>query len=101
MRSTREPAHNVDQLGVRDVGRIAEFVDRVRIRKPAQADELADPLSPVQVQLGPPVGEEEAPKLAVTEQIIENLRDRHRLVGNAQRRARLSDGGQSGPYRSN
>ena len=71
MRSTREPAHNVDQLGVRDVGRIAEFIDRVRIRKPAQADELADPLSPVQLQLGPPVGEEEAPKLAVTEQIIE------------------------------
>jgi hypothetical protein len=71
LRSTREPAHNVDRLGVRDVGRIAEFIDRVRIRKPAQADELADPLSPVQLQLGPPVGEEEAPKLAVTEQIIE------------------------------
>jgi hypothetical protein len=44
---TREPVHNIDQLGVRAAGRIAEFIDRVCIGKPAQPGELADPLPPV------------------------------------------------------
>jgi len=33
-----------------------ELIDRVRIGQTAQAEELADPLSPVQLQLGGPVG---------------------------------------------
>jgi hypothetical protein len=42
-----KPAHNIDQLGVRSAVRIAEFVDRMRIGKLAQAHELKDPLPPV------------------------------------------------------
>jgi len=33
---------------MRDGGRIAEFVERVIVRKLAQPDELEDPLPPVQ-----------------------------------------------------
>jgi hypothetical protein len=35
-------------LGVRGAGGVAEFVDRMRIGKIAQPDELADPLPPIQ-----------------------------------------------------
>src|SRR5215831_6597139 len=56
---------------MRGARRIAEFIDRVRIGQLAQADELADPLSPVQLQLGGPVGEQKTPKLAVAEEMIE------------------------------
>jgi hypothetical protein len=42
-----KPAHNIDQLGMRSAGWVAEFVDRMRIGKLAQAHELKDPLPPV------------------------------------------------------
>ena len=40
---------------MRGAGRSAELVFRVHVRELPQADELADPLSPVQLQLGRPV----------------------------------------------
>ena len=42
-----KPAHDINQLGVRGAGRIAEFVDRVRIGELAKPDELKNPLPPV------------------------------------------------------
>jgi hypothetical protein len=64
-RITCEPAHRVDQLVVRGAGRIAKFRDGMGIGKFAQVDQLADPLSPVELQLGRTVGEENAPQLAL------------------------------------
>src|SRR5712691_2863452 len=43
----------------------------MRVREPAQSGELADALAPVQLQFGWPVGEEDAPQLAVPEQVVE------------------------------
>src|SRR5215469_975339 len=70
-RSLGEPAQNIDQLAVRIVGRIAEFVHRMSVGQLAQTDEFIDLLSPVQLQLGRPVGEQNADELAVTEQAVE------------------------------
>jgi hypothetical protein len=42
---------------VSGAGRIAEFVDRVGVGEIAQANQLANSLPPVQLQLGRPVGE--------------------------------------------
>src|SRR6516164_9962074 len=56
---------------MRDGARIAKFVDRVRICKLAQPDELEDPLPPVQRQLVWPTGDQDVPELALTEQVIE------------------------------
>src|SRR5271165_1908132 len=61
---------------MRGAGRIAKFIFRVRVRKPAEADELADSLSPIQLQLGWPVSEQDAPQLALAEQVVE-LGGRH------------------------
>jgi hypothetical protein len=58
-------------LVVRCASRIAEFVGRVRVGKLAPADELADPLPPVELQLGRPVGEQDAPQLTIAEQVVE------------------------------
>jgi hypothetical protein len=41
------------------------------IGKFAQADQLPDPLSPVELQLGRTVGEQNAPQLALAEEMIE------------------------------
>jgi hypothetical protein len=41
------------------------------IGKFAQVDQLADPLSPVELQLGRTVGEQNAPQLALAEEMIE------------------------------
>ena len=43
---------NTDQLPVRGVGCVAELVGRVRVDKPAQAQELAEALPPIEPQLG-------------------------------------------------
>ena len=56
---------------MRGGGRIIELVDRVRIRKLAQLDELEDPLPPVQRQLGCSAGDQQMPELAFTKQVIE------------------------------
>src|SRR6516162_7409757 len=56
---------------MRDGARIAKFVDRVRICKLAQPDELEDPLPPVQRQLGWPGCDQQVPELALTEQMVE------------------------------
>src|SRR6516162_11727144 len=56
---------------MRDGARIAKFVDRVRICKLAQPDELEDPLPPVQRQLGWPGCDQQVPELAFTKQVIE------------------------------
>ena len=61
---------------VRGAGRIAEIIDRMRVGETAQAGELADALPPVQLQLGRPVGEQDAPQLASAEQTVE-LRRRY------------------------
>ena len=67
MRARRggEPAHDVDQLSVRVGGWIVEFGFRVGIGELAEVDKLADPLSPVQLQLGRSIGEENPPPLTV------------------------------------
>lgn len=70
-RVTCEPAHNVDQLVVRGTGRIAKFRDRMGIGKFAQVDELADPLAPVELELGRTVGEQNAHQLALAEEMID------------------------------
>src|SRR5271168_2840140 len=41
------------------------------IGKPAQTDEVADALSPIELQFGRSVGEQNAPQLAVAEQMVE------------------------------
>src|SRR5271166_488929 len=46
--SPGEPLHDFDHLTVRRIGRIAEFIGRVRVGEVAQADQLADSLSPIQ-----------------------------------------------------
>lgn len=61
MRTVGEPPHDVDQLVVLIAGRIAEFADRMGIGKFAQVDQLADPLAPVELQLGRTVGEKTRP----------------------------------------
>lgn len=45
--------------------------DRVSIRELAQSDELENPLSAVEGQLGWPTGDQQVPELALTEQVIE------------------------------
>ena len=55
-----EPLHYVDQLLVGCACWIAKFSDRMRVGEIAQPNEFADPLPPVQLQLGPPVGEQDA-----------------------------------------
>src|SRR5215472_17079869 len=59
---------------MRSGARIAEFVDRVSVRELAQADELEDPLPPVQRQLGCPAGDQQMPERALTKQVIELVR---------------------------
>lgn len=56
----REPPHNTNQLGVCDVGRIAEFVDRVGIGQSAQAEKFANALPSVELQLGGAVSEQKS-----------------------------------------
>src|SRR6516225_367303 len=69
--SPREPPHDIDQLVVSGAGRIAELIDRVRISQTAQAEEFANALPSVQLQLGWPTGEQDAPQLAVAKQVVE------------------------------
>src|SRR6266446_3686067 len=56
---------------MRGAGWISELVDRVGVGEPAQAGELADALASVELQFGRPMGEQEAPQLALAEQVIE------------------------------
>jgi hypothetical protein len=51
-RQSRELLQNTDQLPVRGIGCVAELVGRVRVGKPAQAQELAEALPPIEPQLG-------------------------------------------------
>ena len=69
-RFPREPAHDIDQLAVSSAGGVAELIEPVRIGQMAQVNKLADPLSPVQLQLGRPVGQKNPPEFAMAEQII-------------------------------
>jgi hypothetical protein len=46
---------------------IAEFIRRVLVGETAEAQELADPLTSVELQLGRTRGEEQPPQLAGTE----------------------------------
>jgi hypothetical protein len=47
LRFDRQPAHNIDQLGVRGALRIAEFGDRVGVGEFAEPDKLANPLAAI------------------------------------------------------
>jgi hypothetical protein len=71
LRLDGEPAHDTDQLGMRGVVRIAEFVNRMRVGKLTQPDEFEDPLPAVQWQFGRPAGEQDVPQLAFAEKTIE------------------------------
>jgi hypothetical protein len=48
---SREVLHYFDQLAVCGAGRIAQFGSRVLVCKPAQAQELAQALSPIELQI--------------------------------------------------
>jgi hypothetical protein len=69
--SPREPLHNSYQLMMRGAVRIADFGERVGIGKLAQAHQLADPLSPVQLQFGPAVGKQNPPELVLAKEMVE------------------------------
>src|SRR5437867_12605807 len=48
----RERLQDFDQLVVREVGGIAELVDRMCVYQPAELQEFADPLALIELQLG-------------------------------------------------
>ena len=68
---TRKPAYNIDQLAVCGAGGIAKCCEGMFVGKPAQMDELANPLTSVQLQLGWPMGQKDAPQLTLTQKLIE------------------------------
>jgi hypothetical protein len=68
---SREVLHYVDQLAVCGAGRIAQFGSRVLVCKPAQAQQLAQALSPIELQIRRPAGEEEPPHFARAEKMAE------------------------------
>jgi hypothetical protein len=47
----REVLNYLDQLAVCGASRIAQFGSRVLVRKPAQAQQLAQTLSPIELQI--------------------------------------------------
>ena len=69
--SARQPVHDLNQLAMRGAGRVAELVDGMLVRQPAQPQQFADPLSPVQLQLGWPAGEQEPRDFAGAEELAE------------------------------
>src|SRR5712691_11077128 len=71
VRLDREPAHDLDQLGVCGALWITKFVHRVRVGKLAEPDQFADSLPAVQRQLRRTAGEQEVPQLALAEQMVE------------------------------
>ena len=44
-----KPLQDIDQLLVRSAGRITKLVNRVRVGKPAQTQDLTDPLTPIEL----------------------------------------------------
>ena len=46
---SREPLHDLDQFPVCVAGGIAEFAGRVRVGEPAQPQQLAQPLAPIEL----------------------------------------------------
>jgi hypothetical protein len=47
---SRKPLHNIDQLAERVTGQVTEFAGRVRVGKPAQAQQLTHSLPPIELQ---------------------------------------------------
>jgi len=66
-RPSRERLDNSDQFLVRGAGWIAEFLDWVSVHEPAQARQLADPLSPIELKLRGTEGEEKPPQFTTAE----------------------------------
>jgi hypothetical protein len=48
----RKSLHNLNQLAVCVACRITEFASRMRIGKPAQPQQVAEPLAPIELQFG-------------------------------------------------
>ena len=61
---------------MRSAGRIAELIASVLVHKPAQTQDFAEPLPPIELQRGRTRGEEQPPQLAAAEELAE-LRHRH------------------------
>ena len=68
---SREVLHYVDQLAVCGAGRIAQSGSRVLVCKPAQAQQLAQALSPIELQIRRPAGEQEPPHFVRPEKMAE------------------------------
>jgi hypothetical protein len=47
---SRKPLHNIDQIAERVTGQVTEFAGRVRVGKPAQAQQLTHSLPPIELQ---------------------------------------------------
>src|SRR5262249_17983593 len=66
-----ETLNDGDQLLVRRAPWVAKRVDRMFVREPAQAQQLAGALAPVQVQLGRPRREQEPAHFGGAEELDE------------------------------
>src|SRR5262249_22119006 len=71
LRRPSETLDDVDELVVRGTPGVAKRADVVFIREPAQAHQLAGALAPGQLQLGRPIGEQEARHLGRTDELAE------------------------------
>ena len=67
----REALHYVYQLSVHGAARIAQFGSRVLVCKSAQAQQLAQTLSPIELQIRRSAGEQEPPHFARAEKMAE------------------------------
>ena len=74
--------------------RVAELADRMRIHEPAEAQEFADALSPIELQLGRPGSEEQPPQLSGTEEVADFSR---RHVDQEQDKDPQGNGGKAVP----
>src|SRR5262249_51516616 len=60
-RHPRETPNDFDQLVMPNATRVAKFVDPMSVREPIQAHEPTNVLASAQLQIGVPIGEQEAP----------------------------------------
>src|ERR1700720_3091900 len=88
---TRESLYYIDQLAVCGAGRIAQFGSRVLVCKPARAQQRTQALSPIELQIWRPTGEQEPPHFARAEK-IDGLRCCHKEYEDPQ-----GDGGKTVP----
>src|SRR3984893_12741184 len=89
-----ERLQHIDQLAVRGAGRVVELADRMSVHQPAEPQQLAHPLAPIELQLGRAGGKEQPPQLAGAEELAEF---RHRHIDQEQDKDPQGDGGKALP----